>query len=221
VPPLSHVRAPLAPAPPAVEYAPRRPQDTILHRLVREHYATFVAYTEATYAAPLPRYVPFAFERYLGCGDFSRGFVVGAGEDATSYPFETSCLQTCVDLQTQGPYACGACLPAAVRIGPGATRDVVWNGTGLRAGYTMPASCWADPQQTSTCSRIVAGPPGMWAVQAAAFRDCTGNCTCKADGTCSGTASGQQASADPADFSYPSATEVNVVFSACAFGCPG
>jgi hypothetical protein len=56
-------------------YTQRRPQDTLLHRLVREHYATFVAYTEATYAAPLPRYVTDAFERYLSCGDFSRGFV--------------------------------------------------------------------------------------------------------------------------------------------------
>jgi hypothetical protein len=56
-------------------YAPRRPHDTVLHRLVREHYATFVAHTEATYAAPLPRYVTDAFERYLACGDFSRGFV--------------------------------------------------------------------------------------------------------------------------------------------------
>jgi putative addiction module component (TIGR02574 family) len=52
----------------AAEYLPRRPQDTVLHRLVREHYATFVAHTEATYAAPLPRYVPDAFERYLACG---------------------------------------------------------------------------------------------------------------------------------------------------------
>ena len=52
------------------EYAPRKPQDTILHRLVREHYATFVAHTESTYAAPLPRYVKDAFERYLACGDF-------------------------------------------------------------------------------------------------------------------------------------------------------
>jgi hypothetical protein len=43
--------------------------------LVREHYATFVAHTEATYAAPLPRYVIDAFERYLACGDFSQGFV--------------------------------------------------------------------------------------------------------------------------------------------------
>jgi hypothetical protein len=59
----------------AAEYVPRTPQDTLLHRLVREHYATFVAHTEATYVAPLPRYVTDAFERYLACGDFSQGFV--------------------------------------------------------------------------------------------------------------------------------------------------
>jgi hypothetical protein len=59
----------------AAEYRPRKPQDTLLHRLVREHLATFVAYTEAPRAAPLPRYVKDAFERYLACGDFSRGFV--------------------------------------------------------------------------------------------------------------------------------------------------
>jgi Transposase zinc-binding domain/Putative transposase len=71
--PTSARRSPL-PAP-AAEYVPRKPQDTLLHRLVREHYATFVAHTEATYAAPLPRYVTDAFERYLACGDFSQGFV--------------------------------------------------------------------------------------------------------------------------------------------------
>ena len=58
----------------AAEYVPRRPQDTLLHRLVREHYATVVAHTESTYAAPLPRYVKDAFERSLACGDVSRGF---------------------------------------------------------------------------------------------------------------------------------------------------
>jgi hypothetical protein len=56
-------------------YAPRRPHGTVLHRLIREHYATFIAHTEATYAAPLPRYVTDALERYLACADFSRGFV--------------------------------------------------------------------------------------------------------------------------------------------------
>ncbi len=59
----------------ASAYAPRRPHDTVLHRLVREHLATFIEHAKTTYAAPLPRYVVNAFERYLACGDFSRGFV--------------------------------------------------------------------------------------------------------------------------------------------------
>ena len=36
---------------------------------------TFVAHTGATRAAPRPRHVTDAFERYLSCGDFSQGFV--------------------------------------------------------------------------------------------------------------------------------------------------
>ena len=55
-------------------YVPRRPHETVLHELVREHYETFVAHTRASYRAPLPRYVTDAFERYLACGDFSQGF---------------------------------------------------------------------------------------------------------------------------------------------------
>jgi hypothetical protein len=47
----------------------------VLYGLVRKHLATFLAHTEATYSAPLPRYVVDTFERYLACGDFSRGFV--------------------------------------------------------------------------------------------------------------------------------------------------
>src|SRR5690242_3556041 len=34
---------------------------TVLHRLVREHLATFLDHAETTYAAPLPRYVLEAF----------------------------------------------------------------------------------------------------------------------------------------------------------------
>jgi len=47
----------------------------VLHELVRKHLATFLEHTAATYTAPLPRYVVDAFERYLICGDFSRGFI--------------------------------------------------------------------------------------------------------------------------------------------------
>lgn len=45
--------------------AGRRPAGRRLHRLVRKHYATFVAHTESTHSAPLQRYVKDAFERYL------------------------------------------------------------------------------------------------------------------------------------------------------------
>jgi len=62
-----------APCPSAGAYRPRRPQDTLLHRVVREHFRTFVAQTGRIYARPLPRYVVLEFEKYLGCGDLTRG----------------------------------------------------------------------------------------------------------------------------------------------------
>jgi hypothetical protein len=143
-----------------------------------------------------------------------------AGEDITTYPFDPSCLQTCADLQTEPQYECGACAPAAIRIDPGQTRDVVWNGAGLRGGYQMPAQCWAAGGGAGSCSRIVTAPAGMWSAHATAFNQCTDNCTCQPDGNCFGTASGQMAQADQVTFAFPSATSVDVVFNTCAFGCP-
>jgi Transposase zinc-binding domain len=59
----------------AAEYIPRRPHDTVLYGIVREHLATFLGHTERTYAAPLPKYVVDTFEHYLTCGDPSQGFL--------------------------------------------------------------------------------------------------------------------------------------------------
>jgi hypothetical protein len=56
-------------------YVPRRPHETVLYGIVCEHLATFLAYTERTYAVPLPRHVVETFEQYLTCGDQARGFV--------------------------------------------------------------------------------------------------------------------------------------------------
>jgi len=56
-------------------YRPRRPQDTLLHRIVREHFQSSLAHTNRFYARPLPRYVVQEFETYVACGDLSRGFV--------------------------------------------------------------------------------------------------------------------------------------------------
>ena len=57
------------------KYVPHRPHQTVLYGIVREHLATFLAYTESIYTAPLPRYVVDTFEHYLGCGDLARGFL--------------------------------------------------------------------------------------------------------------------------------------------------
>jgi hypothetical protein len=56
-----------------------------LYGIVREHLATFLAHTERTYAAPLPKYVVDTFEDYLLCGDVAGGFLrcrcEGCGHD--------------------------------------------------------------------------------------------------------------------------------------------
>ncbi len=67
--------SPSAALAPASTYLPRRPHETVLYAIVREHLATFLEHTACTYKAPLPRYVVNAFEHYLGCGDVARGFL--------------------------------------------------------------------------------------------------------------------------------------------------
>ena len=62
--------AALAPA-----YRPRRPTETVLYGVVRDHLETFLAHARETYDAPLPRYVEQELRAYLRCGVFSHGFV--------------------------------------------------------------------------------------------------------------------------------------------------
>ncbi|MGH7283011.1 MAG: transposase [Polyangiaceae bacterium] len=62
--------AALAPA-----YRPRKPTETLLYGVVREHLATFLAHACETYQAPLPRYVQNELRGYLRCGVFAYGFV--------------------------------------------------------------------------------------------------------------------------------------------------
>ena len=56
-------------------YVPRQPQETVLYALVKEHLDAFLQHAGESYAGPLPKYVVDEFRSYLGCGDFSRGFV--------------------------------------------------------------------------------------------------------------------------------------------------
>lgn len=62
--------ATLAPA-----YRPRRPTETVLYAVVRDHLETFLAHARETYEAPLPRYVERELRGYLRCGVFAHGFV--------------------------------------------------------------------------------------------------------------------------------------------------
>jgi hypothetical protein len=68
--PRSGLVAVLAPA-----YRPRRPTETVLYSLVREHLESFVAYARDNYDGGLPRYVEDELRGYLKCGVFSEGFV--------------------------------------------------------------------------------------------------------------------------------------------------
>lgn len=55
-------------------YARRRPEQTTLHKVVREHINTFYAATEAGFDdTPLPPFVRQELEGYVGCGSLNRG----------------------------------------------------------------------------------------------------------------------------------------------------
>jgi hypothetical protein len=55
-------------------YAPRRPTQTVLYGLVREHLASLLQDARESYAHPLPQYVKDVFHAYLRCGVFAHGF---------------------------------------------------------------------------------------------------------------------------------------------------
>jgi hypothetical protein len=57
------------------EYAARRPTETILYSIARDHLETFLAHARETYDRGLPKYVEQAFRAYLECGVFAHGFI--------------------------------------------------------------------------------------------------------------------------------------------------
>ena len=57
-------------------YQRRRPEATVLYRIVQEHLATFLVRADADPGRPgLPRYVRREMGRFLSCGILCRGFV--------------------------------------------------------------------------------------------------------------------------------------------------
>jgi hypothetical protein len=163
----------------------------------------------------LPVYLPGR------CQGIDYPIVPTSGSDGVTYNYEASCLQTCADLQTSPPFVCGLCAPSSYLLAVGATREITWEGTGLKGAVPMPSACWAEPQTSGTCPQIVAAPAASYAIQGLGYSACGAGCACDAKGLCSGTAEGQQAHADPVKFNFPAQNVVEVVFNVCAFGCPG
>ncbi len=58
----------------AAPYRPRRPEETVLYRVVRRHLETFIEHAAETYDSPLPKYVRNELRAYLRCGIFEHGF---------------------------------------------------------------------------------------------------------------------------------------------------
>ena len=68
--------APSSAAPDASgRYARREPENTVLHRIVREHLTTFLATVREERGMGLPRYVEEELRRYLRCGILAHGFL--------------------------------------------------------------------------------------------------------------------------------------------------
>ena len=60
--------------PPTHEYTPRRPEDTLLHRVVRTHLETFLQHAAELDHSGVPRFVEKELRGYLRCGVLAHGF---------------------------------------------------------------------------------------------------------------------------------------------------
>ena len=58
-----------------VHYECHRPEQTTLYRLMQQHAASFIAHTEASTGAELPRFVKDEIDAFLECGILAHGFV--------------------------------------------------------------------------------------------------------------------------------------------------
>jgi len=68
-----------APSASSGAYARREPENTVPHRIVREHLETFLATVREERGKSLPRYVEEELRRYLRCGILAHGFLRVAG----------------------------------------------------------------------------------------------------------------------------------------------
>jgi hypothetical protein len=146
-----------------------------------------------------------------GCskGAVAAPFVILGVGDPSFIASSDSCLQTCGDLLTQGPWCCDCASgppTGLLEIPAGQTADLTWDGAGTRM-EAMPEACYsthagACPTSQLQCPRQVAATAGSYEAQVSAYY---------------GTTLAQSAKVT---FTFPAAAPVDVVFDGCAFGCP-
>jgi hypothetical protein len=57
------------------QYERRKPEDTVLYRLVADHLETFLEHARESYDGGLPTYVEQELRKYLRCGILAFGFL--------------------------------------------------------------------------------------------------------------------------------------------------
>jgi hypothetical protein len=118
---------------------------------------------------------------------------------------------------------CNFSTPTTFLLEPGATREATWDGVGqFRANdeWSMPCHCYSKiGYPGAACDRVVTAPEGLYRIDALGYAECD-DCACDDEGVCTGKTAGVEATATPVTMSFPTDTLVEVVFDACAFGCP-
>lgn len=151
------------------------------------------------------------------CGEVAYHLEPDAGGDPTLYGDEPPCFRSCEDLQTEEPIACAPCAPGVFRLPPGGSLERTWGGQGRRPS-AMPAECFLHPSGDDSCPQVVNAPAGTYVARATGYAACEGGCACEGPDVCFGEPAGASAKAT-VTFTHP-ADVVEIVFEACAFGCP-
>ena len=77
----------------AKKYEQRRPEKTVLYRIVQQHLESFLEHAHQSSGQRLPKYVENEFRRYLECGLHAHGFARAVCEtcgDELLLPFSCS-----------------------------------------------------------------------------------------------------------------------------------
>jgi hypothetical protein len=135
----------------------------VLYQLVREHYESFLAYTQAMYTAPLPRYVTDAFERYLGVTDSLGTVEPGKVAVSCAIGIPPATASTYTGVLTSNTFTCeesGTITLANVGMGNTSLIAILGSQYTEAADETLNITCGDPPTATNTAGpQATTAPP--------------------------------------------------------------